>query len=52
LALSADYHRRQAAQLIRLAQTTRDQDTAANLMRLAAEHIALAEEATRNEAVG
>lgn len=48
LALDSDYHRRQAATLIRFAQTTRDPDTSAALMRLAAEHIELAEETARS----
>jgi hypothetical protein len=43
----SDYHRRQAATLIRLAQTTRDQETSAALMRLAAEHTELAEKSVR-----
>jgi len=43
LAIENDYHHRQAATLIRLAQATRDPDTAVALMRLAAEHIARAE---------
>jgi len=42
---TANYHRRQAATLIRLANSTRDPETATALMRLAAEHNALAEEA-------
>jgi hypothetical protein len=44
LAIDRSYHRRQAATLVRLAQTTRDQETASALMRLAAEHIDLAED--------
>ncbi len=43
----SDYHRRQAAALIRLAQTTRDQETSVALMRLAAEHTELAEKSVR-----
>lgn len=39
----SEYHRRQAAVLIKLAQTTRDTDTAVALMRLAAEHTELAD---------
>ena len=42
--LSADYHRRQADTLIRLAGSTRDQETARALMKLAAEYIMLAEQ--------
>lgn len=37
------YHQTQAAILTRLAQTTRDPNTASALMRLAAEHTAQAE---------
>jgi hypothetical protein len=40
---SPAYHRRQADTLIRLASSTRDPDTAAALMKLAAEHNHLAE---------
>jgi hypothetical protein len=40
---SPAYHRRQAETLIRLAGSTRDPDTAASLMKLAAEHNQLAE---------
>jgi hypothetical protein len=43
LTSKGDYHRRQAATLVRLAQTTRDQDTAAALMQLASQHIQQAE---------
>jgi hypothetical protein len=39
----AVYHRRQAEILIRLAQSTTDQETSRQLMRLAAEHTALAD---------
>ena len=39
---TADYHRRQADTLIRLASSTRDPETAAALMRLAAEHTGMA----------
>ena len=42
---TAEYHRRQAATLTRLAQSTRDPETAATLMRMAAEHTTLAEKA-------
>jgi len=42
----SEYHHRQAAVLIKLAQATRDHDTAASLMRLAAEHTELAEGST------
>jgi hypothetical protein len=44
MALTTDYHRKQATVLIRLAQTTRDQDTAKTLMQMAAEQIRLAED--------
>jgi hypothetical protein len=44
MALSTDYHREQAIVLVRLAQNTRDQDTAKALMQMAAEQIRLAEE--------
>jgi hypothetical protein len=44
---TADYHRRQADVLTRLAHSTRDPETAASLMRLAAEHTMLADEAER-----
>jgi hypothetical protein len=39
----AVYHRRQAEILVRLAQSTSDQETSRQLMRLAAEHTALAD---------
>jgi len=42
---ASKYHQRQAETLTRLAQTTRDSETASALMRLAAEHTALAEKA-------
>ena len=42
-----EYHRNQAVTLIRLAQETRDQETARALMRLASEHTALVEEGMR-----
>jgi hypothetical protein len=38
-ALSSEYHRRQATTLTQLAQTTRNQDTAKALLRMAAEHL-------------
>jgi hypothetical protein len=41
---TAEYHRRQADVLLRLADTTRDTDTAAGLRRLAAQHVAAADE--------
>jgi hypothetical protein len=44
-----EYHRRQAEKLIRLAQTTRDPETASALMRLAAEHRLLEERASQRE---
>ena len=47
LPISSDYHHRQAATLTRLAQTTRDPDTAKALLRIAADHIARAEEAAQ-----
>jgi len=46
----SDYHHRQAAALIRLAQTTRDQETSVALMRLAAEHTQLAEKSVERHA--
>jgi hypothetical protein len=46
---TADYHRRQAEVLIKLANATRDPETAKALMRVAADHIRLAEEAERDE---
>ena len=42
---SADYHRRQAEVLNKLASSTRDPETSASLRLLAAEHVALADEA-------
>ncbi len=42
---TTEYHQRLVAILTRLAQTTRDPDTASALMRLAAEHTAQAEHA-------
>jgi hypothetical protein len=47
LMTTADYHRRQARTLTQLATATRDPDTAAQLLKLAAEHIALADGAAR-----
>jgi hypothetical protein len=44
VASSSEYHHKQAETLIRLAQSTRDPDTASALMRLAAEHRALTEQ--------
>jgi hypothetical protein len=41
---SAAYHRRQAETLIRLVNSTVDPGTATELIRLAAEHVALVEE--------
>jgi hypothetical protein len=38
-ALSSEYHRRQATTLTQLAQTTRNQDTAKALLRMAGEHL-------------
>jgi hypothetical protein len=49
LAIEKDYHRRQAATLIRLAQTARDPDMAAVLMRLVAEHVRRAEAQNSDE---
>jgi len=46
---TAGYHRRQADVLVKLANSTRDPETANALMRLAADHIRLAEEAERAE---
>lgn len=44
-----EYHRSQAEKLIRLAQTTRDPETAAALMKLAAEHTLLEEKANQRQ---
>jgi len=44
MALTTDYHHKQATVLVQLAQTTRDQDTAKALMQMAAEQIRLAED--------
>jgi hypothetical protein len=46
VAPDADYHRRQAATLLKLAHHTGDPETAASLKQLAAEHMAIAEGAT------
>jgi hypothetical protein len=43
--LTSEYHSRQAVTLSHLAESTRDPHTAAALMRLAAEHIALLDRA-------
>ena len=47
VALSSEYHRRQAATLTQLAQTTRNLDTAKALLRMAAEHVVQADETVR-----
>jgi hypothetical protein len=44
---TAEYHHRQARTLILLANSTRDPQTATQLLKLAAEHTALASEAER-----
>lgn len=41
---TTDYHRRQANVLQKLAETTRDTETARELRRIAAQHIAAADE--------
>jgi hypothetical protein len=51
MAISSEYHRRQAATLLQLAQNTRDPDTANALLQIVAEHIAPAEEAVARTAV-
>jgi hypothetical protein len=51
MAISSEYHRRQAATLLQLAQNTRDPDTANALLQIVAEHIARAEEAVARTAV-
>ena len=51
MAISSEYHRRQAATLLQLAQNTRDSDTANALLQIVAEHIARAEEAVARTAV-
>lgn len=50
MAISPEYHRRQAATLLQLAQNTRDSDTANALLQIVAEHIARAEEAVARTA--
>ena len=52
MAVTSDYHRRQAETLIRLAQSTKDSETASALMRLAAEHNALAEQTVPEWPIG
>ena len=47
MALSSEYHRRQAMTLTQLAQTTRNLDTAKALLRMAAEHLVQADETAR-----
>jgi hypothetical protein len=47
MALSSEYHRRQATTLTQLAQTTRNLDTAKALLRMAAEHLVQADETLR-----
>ncbi len=44
-----DFHRVQASTLIRLARLTRDPNTAASLMRLAAQHEEMADQADQAE---
>ena len=44
VAISPEYHRRQAATLTQLAQTTRDPDTAKALLRVAADYIGRADD--------
>jgi hypothetical protein len=51
MAIRSEYHRRQAATLLQLAQNTRDPDTANALLQIVAEHIARAEEAVARTAV-
>jgi hypothetical protein len=51
MAISPEYHRRQAATLLQLAQNTRDPDTANALLQIVAEHVARAEEAVARTAV-
>ena len=46
---TAEYHRRQAQTLVRLANSTRDPDTATQLMKLAAEHTAMADREPQQE---
>jgi hypothetical protein len=50
MAISSEYHRRQAATLLQLAQNTRDPDTANALLQIVAEHTARAEEAVAKTA--
>jgi hypothetical protein len=50
MAISPEYHRRQAATLLQLAQNTRDPDTANALLQIVAEHVARAEEAVARTA--
>jgi hypothetical protein len=45
VSISPEYHRRQAATLTQFARTTRDPDTAKELLRIAAEHLVRADEA-------
>jgi hypothetical protein len=47
VALSSEYHRRQATTLTQLAQTTRNLDTAKALLRMAAERLVQADETVR-----
>ena len=42
--INPEYHRRQAATLTQLAQTTRDPDTAKALLRVAADHVGRADD--------
>jgi hypothetical protein len=51
VSISPEYHRRQAATLTQLAQTTRDPETAKALLRVAADHISRADEAVRDLAL-
>lgn len=46
---TVEYHRQRAAMLIRLADVTLDSETAASLVRLAAEHTTLAEQGARQQ---
>jgi hypothetical protein len=48
VSISPEYHRRQAATLTQLAQSTRDPETAKVLLQVAADHIARADEAVRD----
>jgi hypothetical protein len=47
--VDSEYHQTQAVTLLRLARSTRDPDTAAALMRLAADHASLADKAAREQ---